>query len=381
MSSTDNQFAPTEAPSHRSYFHVGGHYRNVGDAESQHVITGQMYVEKSTPFDGVKRPWPLVFIHGASQTGTVSRISFSLLVAQSTVDGTRRWLELDAYIEKYLNFLNTPDGRKGWASWLLDQGYIIYIIDQTCRGRSAHDLSNGPTITYPAELAEKRWTACRDYNLWLEAARHTQWPGSGHMGDAIFDAYYASTVPSLADHAAEQFLMRSSGACLLDRIGPAILITHSYMAGYGRTTTLRAWNVKRFGITDVALAYDPPISRAPDDERPLQTQSYQAPNGRTYTLQQEPARRLANLHNIPVLVDTGEASSHASYDDFTVQFLRQAGVSVEHFKLAEKGIYGNGHLQFLETNNLEIIELLEEWIAKIVSLSTIRSLAQTARSP
>ena len=48
-----------------------------------------------------------------------------------------------------------------------------------------------------------------------------------------------------------------------------------------------------------------------------------------------------------------------------MQFLRQAGVRVEHLKLAEKGIHGNGHLQFLEMNNLEIIELLEKWIAKV----------------
>jgi len=65
-------------------------------------------------------------------------------------------------------------------------------------------------------------------------------------------------------------------------------------------------------------------------------------------------------------VETGEASSHAAYDDSTVQFLRQAGVNVKHLKLADEGIHGNGHLQFLEKNNLEIIELLEKWIAEIV---------------
>lgn len=266
---------------------------------------------------------------------------------------------------------------------------MIYLIDQTCRGRSSYHPSTGSTVTYPAELAEKRWTACRDFNLWPEAVLHTQWPGSGRIGDAIFDAYYAGIVPSLANHAAEQALMRTAGVCLLDRVGPAILITHSQGGTHGwlwadarpelvkaiiaiepagppfQSTITKASNIKPFGITDVALTYDPPVAMTPDDERPLQTESYQAANGTTCILQREPARKLANLLDIPILIETGEASAHAAYDDFTVQFLRQAGLRVEHLRLAEKGIHGNGHLQFLEMNNMKIIELLEEWIANI----------------
>ncbi len=79
-------------------------------------------------------------------------------------------------------------------------------------------------------------------------------------------------------------------------------------------------------------------------------------------LQKEPARRLVNLLKIPVLLETGEASAHAAYDEFTVRYLQQAGVNVEHLKLADEGIHGNGHLQFFEKNNLEIVELLESWI-------------------
>ena len=82
-------------------------------------------------------------------------------------------------------------------------------------------------------------------------------------------------------------------------------------------------------------------------------------------LQQEPLTRLISLLNIPVVLETGEASSHASYDEFTVQFLRQAGVNVNHLKLGKKDTRGNGQLQFLERNDLEIIEMLEKWIRSI----------------
>lgn len=288
------------------------------------------------------------------------------------------------------NFVNTPDGRKGWASWLLDQGYAVYLLDQTCRGRSSYHFSSGATITYPAEFAEKRWTACGDFNLWPEAALHMQWPGSGHVGDPVFDAYFASTVPSMTNYAGEQAFMRTAGACLLDRIGTAILITHSQGGTHGwlwadarpalvkaivtiepagppfQSTIVDSSNVKPYGNTDVALRYDPLVNTTPGGERALQIQEHSTVHNTKYMLQQEPARKLANLVKNPVLLETGEASSHAAYDGFTVQFLRQAGVAVEHLKLAERGIHGNGHLHFLEMNNLEIIELLEQWIARIV---------------
>jgi hypothetical protein len=35
-------------------------------------MTGQMYVEKLEPINGSTKPYPLVFMAGGSQTGTVS---------------------------------------------------------------------------------------------------------------------------------------------------------------------------------------------------------------------------------------------------------------------------------------------------------------------
>ena len=64
----------TETPYTRSYFYVGGEYVESESGDGQRIFTGQMYVERLTPNDGVKRPWPIVFIQGGGQTGTVSSI-------------------------------------------------------------------------------------------------------------------------------------------------------------------------------------------------------------------------------------------------------------------------------------------------------------------
>lgn len=103
--------------------------------------------------------------------------------------------------------------------WLLDLGYLIYLLDPICRDRPPYHPFSGRTGTYPADMAEKRWTACRDFMLRPEAALHTQWPGSGRMRDPIFDAHFASRVLSLADYGVEQAFVQTVGASLLDRIG------------------------------------------------------------------------------------------------------------------------------------------------------------------
>lgn len=72
VSSPASSGSPAESPCTRSYFYVGGQYVNDEKDDGQHIFTGQMYVEKLVPIDGVKHPWPLMFIHGAGQTGTVS---------------------------------------------------------------------------------------------------------------------------------------------------------------------------------------------------------------------------------------------------------------------------------------------------------------------
>ena len=289
-------------------------------------------------------------------------------------------------IDRCQNWLNTPDGRKGWASWLLEQGYIVYLIDQPARGRSPYHPSHGPTVTYPIELAERRWTACKDFHDYPQAKLHTQWPGTGRMGDPAFDTYYATLVPSLTDFAKEQRLSQAAGAKLLDRIGPSIILSHSQGGTAGwlwadarprlvkgivaiepsgppfGSTIVKGKPSKIYGITDAPLTYNPLCS---EGDTPLDVTEQSASDGARFCLQKEPARKLVNLSKVPVMMVTGEASSHVEYDGFTYRFLQQAGVDVRHVHLADEGICGNGHLMFLEMNNLTIMEYFEKWVAQV----------------
>lgn len=81
--------------------------------------------------------------------------------------------------------------------------------------------------------------------------------------------------------------------------------------------------------------------------------------------QAEPARKLTNLSKFPILMVTSQSSYHAVYDGCTAQYLAQAGVDVEHVKLEDVGIFGNGHMMFMEKNNIEIVEqVVAKWLNK-----------------
>jgi hypothetical protein len=76
--------------------------------------------------------------------------------------------------------------------------------------------------TYSAEILQQRFTAPKLYNLWPQASLHTQWNGTGIMGDRNFDTYYSSTVEFLSSATYQQSTVQAAGAALLDTIGSPV---------------------------------------------------------------------------------------------------------------------------------------------------------------
>jgi pimeloyl-ACP methyl ester carboxylesterase len=341
----------------QGWFFVGG---RIDTSIEGSPMVGHMYVEYQIP-EKLAHPYPIVMIHGGSQTGT--------------------------------NFTGTPDGREGWAQHFLRNGYAVYVVDQVARGRAAHWSQVHGAVTPPRlNFVEQRFVASERFKLWPQAHLHTQWPGTGEPGDAAFDQFYASQVPSVADFARQQHLNRDAGIALLDRIGSAILLTHSQSGSFGwpiadaRPNLVKAivavepsgppvhdvefkgapdWfadaaKTKISGLGEVPLTYDPP--GAPEFVR---EEAPDAPDLVRCWVQKGPPRQLANLKNIPVLVVMSEASYHASYDHCTVKYLNQAGVSTAFMPLARSNIRGNGHMMMLEKNNDRIADAMMNWLGEV----------------
>jgi hypothetical protein len=127
----------------RGFFYVGGQY--VGEPGKE-IMRGQIYVEMVAPKE-VRRPYPLVLIHGNAQTST--------------------------------NWMGTPDGRKGWADFFVEQGYIVYMVEQPMRGRSAWHPSDGATRMFRVDEEERPFYQQRRSGRLAAGQEATQWPGEG----------------------------------------------------------------------------------------------------------------------------------------------------------------------------------------------------------
>ena len=126
-----------------------------------------------------------------------------------------------------------------------------------------------------------------------------------------------------------------------------------------------AAKTKISGLGDVPLTYDPPLEDGEQLAFVRQDRADKPDLVRCWS-QAQPARKLANLKDIPVLIISSEASYHASYDHCTAAYLTQAGVANSFIRLADRGIHGNGHMMMLEKNSDAIAGVIEGWLKTAV---------------
>ena len=190
----------------------------------------------------------------------------------------------------------------------------------------------------------------------------------------MFDQFYASQVEYVGSNVDTQVAMQAAGVALLDRIGPAVLVTHSQAGPFGwliadaRPALVRgviaiepqgppiqsgSRKTAAWGVADIALTYEPAIAKASQLQVEQQAAA-DAPGLQACWIQKEPARQLPRLGQIPIAVVSTEASYHAPFDHCTVRWLSQAGAHVDFIHVAVLGIRGNGHMVMLEKNNLEV---------------------------
>jgi len=146
----------------------------------------QMYVEHWIPKE-VRHPYPVVLIHGGF--GQAS------------------------------DWFSTIDGRRGWASLLLEQGYKVYVLDRPGQGRNPYQPFVHGAFAAQAPTFE---AASRTLNL--------------SVSDPKVAQAVASMNQPMPNNAQTQTVWRSRGAMLLDDIGPSILVTDGDGAVFARVT-------------------------------------------------------------------------------------------------------------------------------------------------
>lgn len=316
--------APTT--SRRGHFWVPGE-RVIGDDGAVRA-KGPMFVTWEAPAPDTDRP-PVVLVHGGGGQGT--------------------------------DWLGTPDGRPGWAAGFVAAGYPTVVVDRPGHGRSpAHpDVlgAPGPQFDYGTGKAL----------FFPDRPDHTRWPLDPH-DEAATDRWIAPLGSLPVDLAESQRMDADRLAALLDRLGPAVVVTHSaggpcgWLLADRRPELIRALvaiepigpafatfpgiGTLDWGLTAAPLTYDPPRASAAEARAA------------------DPASlRVPALADLPVALVTGGASMFADFADDVVASLSTAGAAVERVHLPEFGVTGNGHALTYESNSDDTLAVVLRWIS------------------
>lgn len=327
----------TEAPlisSRRGNFWVPG---EVIETSQGTVQRAPLFAEWEAP-EVVRFPYPLVLVHGGGGQGS--------------------------------DWLTTPDGRPGWATRLVEAGYIVYVVDRPGHGRSPYhpDVVGEMGGPFPYEAANGLF--------FPDEAREEQhqWTFSRTAGSPEVDQLVAAMGPLPDDLAESQRMDSDRLARLLDRIGPAVLFTHSAGGPAGwLTADARPDLVKGivaiepigpafgefpgigrldWGLTAAPIGYATNFATAEDAEEADPSQLV-----------------IPALKDIPISLVTGGASAFAGFAEQIVHFLNTAGADATWLHLPEHGIEGNGHGLIFEANSDDILKVILSELERQVGTS------------
>jgi pimeloyl-ACP methyl ester carboxylesterase len=296
----------------------------------------QMYVQYQVPVNA--RRLPLILVHGGGGTGQV--------------------------------WETTSDGREGFQTIFLRRGFPVYIVDAPRAGRSGFPsfsgefgklddtqrIVSGSTFRPGREHAWSRWRLGPKYP--------DVFPVQAFPIAAV-DQFLQHVRPVVSD---DPGVASNALAMLADKIGGAVLITHSNSGLWGWLAAARSSNIK--GI----VSYEPAFV-FPKEEVPPPVALYEGlqESGSPVT-----AEEFMNLAKIPVQVVFGDNIPKEPVPDLPADGRRAQVITSELFvnalnrrggrasvlHLPDVGLYGNTHFMFSDLNNMEVADQLSAFVEK-----------------
>lgn len=254
----------------------------------------------------------------------------------------------------------TPDGREGYQNIFLRRGFAVYVIDQPRRGDAGRSTL---PITLTPTPDEQTWFNTFRVGIWPDFFPGVQFSPDPEALNQYFRQMTPDTGPIDID------VTSDAVAALFNKIGPAILVTHSHSGGMGWHTVIKSRNVRAI------VAYEPGSNFIfPDGEAPPPMPS----SGGTLEAVGVPLSDFMKLTKIPIVVYYGDyipeqPSANPGRDQWRVRLamarlwrdaVNRRGGDVTVVHLPEIGIRGNTHFPFSDLNNLEIADLLSKFLEK-----------------
>ena len=254
----------------------------------------------------------------------------------------------------------TPDGREGFQTIFLRRRFPVYLVDQPRRGGASRSTVNASVAATP------------DDQRWFNTFRLGRWPdlfpGVQFSRDPeALNQYFRQMVPDVGPFDAK--VATDAMSALFDKIGPAILVTHSHSGGLGWTVAMKSAQVR--GI----VTYEPGSDFVfPEGEVPPTMPSATGP----LTGVAVPLTEFAKLTRIPIVVYygdniPGQPTLNFGEDNWRVRLvmaklwvetINRHGGKATLVHLPQIGIRGNTHFPFSDLNNLEVADLMSKFLER-----------------
>ena len=261
------------------------------------------------------------------------------------------------------DWLETPDGRDGWADYFVADGWDVYVVDRPGHGRSQSNSGCGNAQVGAANSGIISRLSTADANVWPggEATPTNEavigWTASSATAPYCGDVVAAGTI-----------------SALLDDIGPAILLAHS--AGGGSTFRVPELNPQKVaGILAFEAAGANPVEGGRGNttatiagwttEPPL-TSEFRAVNRDGCNMQGDNPSRLVNYTELPIVL-LGAERGLASEAQLKCQAAvwNQAGADASYVWFPDRGLRGGGHFAMAQLDSADYAKVFIELAAEI----------------
>jgi pimeloyl-ACP methyl ester carboxylesterase len=254
----------------------------------------------------------------------------------------------------------TPDGREGFQNIFLRRGFSVYVIDQPRRGNAGRSTVSATITVGP------------DEQMWFDMFRIGTWPNyfpevQFSRDPETLNQFFRSMTPNTGPF--DMKVVSDAVSELFNKIGPAILVTHSQGGGPGWLTAIKNRNVRAI------VAYEPGSNFIfPEGEIPPPMPS----SAGTLEGVGVPLNDFIQLTKMPIVIYFGDnipesPTARPGEDNWRVRLamarlwrdaVNRHGGDVTLVHMPEIGIRGNTHFAFSDLNNLEIAELLSKYLKK-----------------
>lgn len=256
----------------------------------------------------------------------------------------------------------TPDGREGFQNLFLRRGHPVYLVDQPRRGAAGRSTRRGVIETRTEDQAL--------FDLFRVGVWPAFFPGVQFPRDAAsLDQYFRQITPNTGPFDIK--VSSDAIAALFERIGAAVLVSHSQGGGVGWFAAMKTANMRAI------VSYEPGSNFPfPEGEVPPPMPS----SAGTLAAVQVPREEFLKLTRMPILIVYGDyipqqATANRGQDQWRVrlamarlwqQTVNRHGGDVTVLCLPEVGIRGNTHFPFSDLNNVAIADEMSSFLSRSV---------------